>query len=181
MRQAKIKWFKAGSGSICFDVTIDGARLLATTHPITVAAALVVAGVEVLELADVETSTPRTHSLVLPMENEDLADFSAFAGEDPVLAALLATMHSAYGQLEYAHTYKIAPALPQLLLHWHLAAMLLPDRLYINVPPVPPPANFGEFVLERAQFIHHPPATPLSPARVALQLQLHESSTATKN
>lgn len=155
MISATIRWFLTGEGTTCFDLSIDSSRVLTTPHPLTIAAALHIAGVEIVEFANVEVPSRPAQTVLMPFEQEDLAEITSVAGSNPPAVALLAALHATYVQIEFAYTYG-AEVLPQVTLHWHLANSLIEQCLRRNVPLSPPPANFGEFLMERIPYIYYP-------------------------
>ncbi|MDR5813829.1 hypothetical protein QCE62_09550 [Caballeronia sp. LZ033] len=140
-------FYKNTSGAYVGDLYKGEQRLLATTHPATIAAA-----VFALDEYSLEIKTDKgAHTMQFPCEDDDLMPLTLLCVEPSMV-------HFITGLATFSATNFSAPPGfdKQADIHFRTAVHHLPDELVKNAPKGPVPKTFKAALRERNQFIYYP-------------------------
>lgn len=140
-------FYKNSEGVHIGDLYKGEQRLLATTHPATIAAA-----VFALDEYSLEVKTDRgSHVMQFPSEDDDMMPLTLLS----VDAAMVQFMT---GLVTFSQTNYSAPPGwdSQAEVHFRAAVHHLPSELVINAPKGPEPKTFKKDLRERNKYIYYP-------------------------
>ncbi|MDN7407975.1 hypothetical protein QZM42_05375 [Burkholderia vietnamiensis] len=140
-------FYKNSAGVHIGDLYKDEQRLLATTHPATIAAA-----VFALDEYSLTVKTDKgVHTMHFPCEDEDMMPLTLLCVDAEMVQFMT-------GLATFSNTNYSAPpgSDKHAEVHFRTAVHHLPDELVKNAPKGPVPKTFKAALRERNRFIYYP-------------------------